>query len=79
MLADLPATDDERRSSGRIARKRVSRGTLGHWAGGDRGHDALKTIRAENELRVPELVPIRHQRMALSAWNYYRGAGSSAI
>ena len=76
VLADLPATDDERRASGRIARKRVSRGTLGNWAEGDRGHDALKTILAQNQLRVPELVPIRHQRMALSAWNYYRGAAA---
>jgi uncharacterized protein DUF2252 len=33
MLADLPATDEERRASGRTERKRVSRGTLGHWAG----------------------------------------------
>src|SRR6516165_932727 len=76
MLADLPATDDERRASGRTARKRVGRGTLGHWAEGDRGHDALKTILAQNQLRVPELTPLRHQRMALSAWNYYRGAAA---
>jgi uncharacterized protein (DUF2252 family) len=76
VLADLPATDDERRASGRTARKRVSRGTLRDWSEGDRGHDALKTILAQNQLRVPELVPIRHQRMALSAWNYYRGAAA---
>ena len=76
VLADLPATDDERRATGRTARKRVSRGTLGHWAEGDRGHDALKTILAQNRLRVPELAPLRHQRMALSAWNYYRGAAA---
>jgi uncharacterized protein (DUF2252 family) len=75
-LADLPATYDERRASGRTARKRVSRGTLGHWAEGDRGHDALETILAQNQLRVPELAPLRHQRMALSAWNYYRGAAA---
>jgi uncharacterized protein (DUF2252 family) len=76
VLADLPATDSERRTSGRAARKRVSRGTLGYWAQDDRGHDALETILAQNQLRVPELVPIRHQRMALSAWNYYRGAAA---
>jgi uncharacterized protein (DUF2252 family) len=76
VLADLPATDSERRASGRAARNRVSRGTLGYWAEDDRGHDALETILAQNQLRVPELVPIRHQRMALSAWNYYRGAAA---
>jgi len=73
---DLPATADERRWSGKIARKRAQRGALGHWQEGDRGHDALKTILAQNTLRVPELVPIRHHRMALSPWNYYRGAAA---
>jgi len=54
----------------------VKRGTLGYWAEADRGHDALETILAQNQLRVPELVPIRHQRMAVSTWNYYRGAAA---
>src|SRR5215472_3099261 len=76
VLADLPATEDERRAAGRAARKRVKRGTLGYWAENDRGHDALATILAQNQLRVPELVPIRHQRMAVSAWNYYRGGAA---
>jgi uncharacterized protein (DUF2252 family) len=76
VLADLPATEDERRAAGRAARKRVKRGTLGHWAEEDRGHDALATILAQNKLRAAELVPIRHQRMAVSAWNYYRGGAA---
>jgi uncharacterized protein (DUF2252 family) len=75
-LPDLPATADERRASGKAARQRVRRGTLGHWDENDRGHDALKTILDQNQIRVPELVPIRHQRMAASAWNYYRGAAA---
>jgi uncharacterized protein (DUF2252 family) len=76
VLADLPATEGERRTSGRAARKRAARGTLGYWAEDDRGHDALKTILAQNQLRAPELVSIRHQRMSVSAWNYYRGAAA---
>jgi uncharacterized protein (DUF2252 family) len=75
-LPDLPATGDERRAAGKAARKRAGRGTLGHWDEADRGHDALETILAQNQLRIPELVPIRHQRMAASAWNYYRGAAA---
>ncbi len=31
---------------------------------------------AQNSIRLPELVPLRHQRMALSPWNYYRGAAA---
>ena len=75
-LHDLPATSKERRASGKAGRKRVQRGTLGYWDEAERGHDALKTILAQNQIRVRELVPIRHQRMAASPWNYYRGAAA---
>jgi uncharacterized protein (DUF2252 family) len=73
---DLPATIDDRRARGKAARKRARRGALGHWDEGERGHDALGTIVAQNEIRVPGLVPIRHYRMAASPWNYYRGAAA---
>ena len=53
-----------------------SAGRLGGLGGEDRGHDALETILGQNQLRVPELVPLRHHRMAVSPWNYYRGAAA---
>jgi uncharacterized protein (DUF2252 family) len=67
---------DDRRASGKAARKRVKRGALGRWDEDDRSHDALAAILAQDKIRLPELVPIRHQRMALSPWNYYRGAAA---
>jgi len=76
VLPDLAATGGERRAAGKAARKRAGRGTLGHWAEDDRRHDALETILAQNLIRVPGLAPLRHQRMAASAWNHYRGAAA---
>ena len=73
---DLAATSAERRAFGKGARQRVPRRTLGSWSEEDRGHDPLKTILAQNQIRVPELTPLRHQRMAVSPWNYYRGAAA---
>lgn len=73
---DLRATTDERRASGKAARKGAPRSALASWAAEERGHDALDTILAQNKIRVPELVPVRHFRMAASAWNYYRGAAA---
>ena len=73
---DLSATLDERRASGRAGRKRAPRSWLAIWDERGRGHDALETILGQNTIRVPELVPIRHQRMASSPWNYYRGAAA---
>ena len=75
-IHDLPATGKERRASGKGARKQVTRNMLGYWAEEDRGHDAAATILAQNRIRVPGLAPIRHHRMAVSAWNYYRGAAA---
>ena len=72
----MAATSDERRASGKAARKRARRGTLGYWDEQERRQDGLKTILAQNQLRVPDLVPVRHQRMAASPWNYYRGAAA---
>jgi hypothetical protein len=76
VVHDLPATIDERRAAGKAARKRAGRRGLGYWEERGRGHDALSTILAQNKIRVPELVPIRHYRMAVSPWNYYRGAAA---
>jgi uncharacterized protein (DUF2252 family) len=75
-LPDLPATVAERRQFGKAARQRIRRRTVGSWHEDQRGHDALTTILAQDAMRVPELVPIRHHRMALSPWNFYRGAAS---
>jgi uncharacterized protein (DUF2252 family) len=33
-------------------------------------------VLAQNAMRVPELVPVRHGRMAASPWTYYRGAAA---
>jgi uncharacterized protein (DUF2252 family) len=49
---------------------------MGHWRESDRGHDALETILAQSRLRIPELVPLRHGRMAASPWTYFRGAAA---
>lgn len=73
---DLRETVEERKASGKAARKRAPRGTFAHWDETARGHDALATIVAQNVIRVPELLPIRHGRMVASPWNYYRGAAA---
>jgi hypothetical protein len=73
---DLAATSADRQAFGKGARQRVPRGRLGSWSEENRGHDPLKTILAQNQIRVPALSPLRHQRMAVSPWNYFRGAAA---
>ena len=76
VLRDLPATAGERRAAGRAARMRAPRPRLGDWDERGRGHDALTTVLAQSADRLPEVVPLRHYRMARSPWNYYRGAAA---
>ena len=73
---DRWATVEDRHARGRAARQQAPRGGHGRWDESERGHDALETILAQNSIRVEELVPIRHARMAASPWNYYRGAAA---
>ena len=61
---------------GRAARQRAPRGRLGHWDPDERGHDPLSTILAQDEIRLDELTPLRHGRMAASPWTFYRGAAA---
>lgn len=61
---------------GKQARARVKRSALGDWDPSTRGHDPLATILAQNTIRDPDLLPIRHGRMAKSPWTYYRGAAA---
>jgi uncharacterized protein (DUF2252 family) len=75
-LRDVQLSLEGRRALGKAARERAPVASLGKWPEGERRHDALGTILAQNDLRVPELVPLRHGRMSASAWNYYRGAAA---
>jgi uncharacterized protein (DUF2252 family) len=76
VLRDLPATSGERRAAGRAARSRAPRSRLGDWDERGRGHDALTTVLAQSADRLPEVVPLRHYRMARSPWNYFRSAAA---
>ncbi len=67
---------EERRTIGRAARARLPRKDAGDWDPDGRGHDALRTVLAQNAERAPDLVPIRHGRMAASPWTYHRGAAA---
>jgi len=61
-----------RAEEGRAARKRVPR--TSHAAFEPRpGRDPIAILEAQEEDRLPELLPLRHERMAESAFAYYRG------
>jgi uncharacterized protein (DUF2252 family) len=67
---------DDRIALGKRARELVSRRRHGEWAPGPGRPDALSILEKQEVTRVPDLVPIRHGRMAASAFAYYRGAAA---
>src|SRR5262249_48842205 len=54
----------------------LPRKEAGDWSAERRRHDALGSVLAQNAERAPDLVPIRHGRMAASPWTYFRGAAA---
>ncbi len=66
----------ERAAHGKAARAEVPRTSHGEWAPASDRPDPLALLEAQEATRVPELVPIRHGRMAASPFAFYRGAAN---
>ena len=64
----------ERIAAGRALRDRTPRSQQARWRRQQRRIDPLQVLRASDEGRVPELVPIRYGRMLASPFAFYRGA-----
>jgi uncharacterized protein (DUF2252 family) len=74
-IAPVPHfTVDELAQKGKQARKRVPRSSHGEWSPDLRTDDPLELLDCQAVTRVPDLVPIRHGRMAASAFSFFRGA-----
>ncbi len=69
-------TTAERAAQGKAARAAVPRTSHGEWAPAEDRPDPLALLMAQEATRVPELVPIRHGRMAASPFAFYRGAAN---
>ncbi len=65
---------EDRHAHGREARALAPRSGQGVWAPSEARPDPLSALLAQNDIRVPELLPIRHGRMSASPWTYLRGA-----
>ncbi len=67
-------TVDERKARGKAARKQV--GPSGHagWEPATDRPDPVALIEEQNATREPDLVPVRHGRMMVSPFTFYRGA-----
>jgi len=67
-------TPTERAERGRAVRKSVPRTSHAQWDPPSSRPDPVALLRSQEERRVTELVPLRHERMLVSPFTFYRGA-----
>ena len=68
-----PSVDD-RRARGLEARDRAPLSGHTPWAPASHRPDPVGLLEAQNRTREPDLVPVRHGRMLVSPFTFYRGA-----
>jgi hypothetical protein len=67
-------TREERVARGRALRSEVPRAAHAGFAAGAGRADPLVLLASQDTARVPDLLPIRYGRMAVSPFTFYRGA-----
>ena len=65
---------DQRARIGRAARAAVPRSAHAEWVPSPDRADPASLLAAQETTRVPDLVPLRHERMHVSPFTFYRGA-----
>jgi uncharacterized protein (DUF2252 family) len=67
---------EERRASGLAARERAPLPGHAGWSPAADRPDPVALIEAQDAMRMPGLVPVRHGRMMVSPFTFYRGAAA---
>jgi uncharacterized protein (DUF2252 family) len=75
-MLDLPKAVETRMAEGRAERESVPLEAHAEWAPSDGRPDPVWILEQQNATRVPELVPIRHGRMIVSPFTFYRGGAA---
>jgi uncharacterized protein (DUF2252 family) len=65
---------DERRAKAKEARNRTAPSSHTGWAPATDRPDPIGLLEEQNATREPDLVPVRHGRMLVSPFTFYRGA-----
>jgi uncharacterized protein (DUF2252 family) len=65
---------DERRAEGLEARERAHPSSHSGWRPAADRPDPVALLQAQDRTREPDLVPVRHGRMMVSPFTFYRGA-----
>ena len=70
----LVSSKVQRRAEGQSRRKRMGRSEHGEWKRKKGARNAFEVLREASTDRVPHLLPLKYERMAVSPFGYLRGA-----
>ncbi len=76
LLEARPTVREQQREEGRTARVGAPRRVQGSWSPPPGRPDPIAVLEEQDRLRRADLVPVRHGRMAASAYAFYRGAAA---
>ena len=65
---------EDRQGTGELARERTPLSSQADWDPGAGRPDPVELLIEQNATREPDLVPVRHGRMTVSPFTFYRGA-----
>lgn len=75
-LSVVPSSRDDRHAAGKVLREAVPRGKHAEWTPPKNRRNPVDMVIESNKGRVPELIPIRYGRMAVSPFTFYRGTAN---
>src|SRR3954452_8748301 len=75
-MLDVPKAVETRMAEGRAERESVPLEAHAEWVAFEGRPDPVWILEEQNATRVPELVPIRHGRMIVSPFTFYRGGAA---
>jgi len=76
-MATKPAAHpslEERTARGNEVREKTPLSAHANWTPADDRPDPISLLEQQNAAREPDLVPVRHGRMMVSPFTFYRGA-----
>ena len=74
MVAIAHPSVDERKAKGKAARAGADPSSHAGWTPASNRPDPVALLEEQNVTREPDLVPVRHGRMMVSPFTFYRGA-----
>lgn len=74
MKSAVASSKIESRNQGKALREKLPRTSHAEWKPRSKSQDIVKLLEESDTDRIPGLIPVKYQRMAVSPFTFFRGA-----